>query len=64
MQHFNEIHNVNVMVMINGRRIYLRKRYFQTEFNNKGFWKEDAYYNSWRVRYNNPYKKFKLKKYF
>ena len=61
MQHFNEIHNVNVM--INGRRIYLRKRYFQTEFNNKGFWKEVAYYNSWRVRYNGPYKKFKLKKY-
>ena len=60
MEHFNEINNVNVM--INGRRIYLRKRYFQSEFNNKGFWKEDAYYHSWRVRYNGPYKKFKLKK--
>ena len=60
MEHFRVIQNV--FIFINNRRIYLRKRYFQSEFYRKGFWNEDAYYSSGRVRYNGPYKKFKFKK--
>ena len=60
MEHFRTISNV--VTFVNNRRVYLRKSYFRGEFSRKGFWKEDAYYSSWRVRYNGPYKKFKLKK--
>ena len=40
MQHFRS--NGRVFITINNRRIYLRKRYYQTEFNRKGFWTENA----------------------
>ena len=60
MEHFRTVNNV--FHFINNRRIYLRKSYFRSEFTRKGFWKQGAYYHSWRVRYNGPYKKFKLKK--
>ena len=60
MQHFRS--SGRVFITINDRRIYLRKRYYQTEFNRKGFWTENANFFSWRVRYNGTFKKFKLKK--
>ena len=60
MQHFRL--NGRVFITINNQRIYLKKRYYQTEFNRKGFWTENANFFSWRVRYNGTFKKFKLKK--
>ena len=60
MEHFRVTRNA--YILISDRKIYLRKRYFQSEFNRKGFWTENASYFSWRVRYGGLYKKFKLKK--
>ena len=60
MEHFHLTRNA--FIFINNRRVYLRKRYYQSEFNRKGFWTENANFFSWRVRYNGTYKKFKLKK--
>ena len=60
MEHFRV--NGRVFIIINNRRIFLRKRYFQGEFNRKGFWSEDACYFSWRVRYIGSFKRFKLKR--
>ena len=60
MEHFRSTRRV--FITVNNQRIYLRKRYYQTEFNRKGFWTESANIFSWRVRYNGSFKKFKLKK--
>ena len=48
--------------IVNGRRIYLKKRYYYYQFNKKGFWDENAHYYAWRVRYNGINKKFNLYK--
>ena len=60
MEHFRQVESV--FIFLNNRRIYLKKKYFLKEFNRSGFWASDPYYSSWRVRYNGPYKKFKLKR--
>ena len=60
MEHFRS--SGRAFVNVNNRRIYERKRYYQNEFNRKGFWTETANFFSWRVRYNGTFKKFKLKK--
>ena len=60
MEHFRQVQNV--FILINNRRIYLKKSYFLKEFARNGFWNRDAFYLSWRVRYNGPCKKFKLKR--
>ena len=59
MEHFN-LSRGRPFTIVNGRRIYLKKRYYYSEFNKKGFWDENASCYSWRVRYNGNFKKFKL----
>ena len=61
MEHFY-LSRGRPFTIANGRRIYLKKRYYYSEFNKKGFWDEDANYFAWRVRYNGNCKKFKLHK--
>ena len=60
MEHFRS--SRRAFVNVDNRRIYVRKRYYQNEFNQRGFWTETANFFSWRVRYNGTFKKFKLKK--
>ena len=60
IDHFRTINNV--FILVDNRRIYLRKSKFRNEFIRKGFWKENAPYFAWRVRYTGHFKKFKLKK--
>ena len=60
INHFRDINNV--FILVDNRRIYLRRSKFRSEFIRKGFWKENAAYYAWRVRYSGPFKKFKLKK--
>ena len=60
MEHFRS--SGRSFVIVDNRRIYVRKRYYQNEFNQRGFWTETANVFSWRVRYNGSFKKFKLKK--
>ena len=61
MEHFH-LSRGRPFTIVNGKRIYLKKRYYYLEFNKKGFWEENADRYAWRIRYNGNFKKFKLHK--